>query len=164
MCVLDNTWKPSSSADTSIIIIITGYSLLKFIPLIFFLLTEGSSDRRRHIPFQIPHSLVFLPDRREVCVADRENGRIQCFLADTAKFTKEIKKKEFGGEVFAITYSPAAGEITHWAYQSVFYLCPLVSIMVILCGHKALTLTLFASVFVCAWRWLDLRSKWGIYI
>lgn len=66
----------------------------------------GSSDRRRRVPFQIPHSLVFLPDRREVCVADRENGRIQCFIAETGEFAKEIKKEEFGGEVFAITYSP----------------------------------------------------------
>lgn len=70
----------------------------------------GSSDRRRRVPFQIPHSLVFLPDRREVCVADRENGRIQCFIAETGEFVKEIKKEEFGGEVFAITYSPAGGE------------------------------------------------------
>ncbi|XP_049459964.1 peptidyl-glycine alpha-amidating monooxygenase isoform X2 [Epinephelus fuscoguttatus] len=67
----------------------------------------GSSDRRRRVPFWIPHSLVFLPDRQEVCVADRENGRIQCFIAETGEFVKEIKKEEFGGEVFAITYSPA---------------------------------------------------------
>ncbi|XP_039635335.1 peptidyl-glycine alpha-amidating monooxygenase isoform X3 [Perca fluviatilis] len=65
----------------------------------------GSSDRRR-IPFRIPHSLVFLPDRQEICVADRENGRIQCFIAKTGVFVKEIKKEEFAGEVFAITYSP----------------------------------------------------------
>ncbi|KAF7642560.1 hypothetical protein LDENG_00255650, partial [Lucifuga dentata] len=69
----------------------------------------GSSDRRRRIPFRVPHSLVFLPDREEVCVADRENGRIQCFLSKSGEFVKEIKKEEFGGEVFAITYSPAGG-------------------------------------------------------
>ncbi|XP_028273447.1 peptidyl-glycine alpha-amidating monooxygenase B isoform X2 [Parambassis ranga] len=67
----------------------------------------GTSDRRRRIPFRVPHSLVFLPDKKEVCVADRENGRIQCFIAETGEFVKEIKKEEFGGEVFAITYSPA---------------------------------------------------------
>ncbi|XP_053267124.1 peptidyl-glycine alpha-amidating monooxygenase [Pleuronectes platessa] len=67
----------------------------------------GSSDRRRRVAFKVPHSLVFLPDRREVCVADRENGRIQCFIAETGEFVKEIKKEEFGGEVFAISYSPA---------------------------------------------------------
>lgn len=70
----------------------------------------GSSDRRKRIPFQIPHSLVFLPDKKEVCVADRENGRIQCFLAETGEFVKEIKKDEFGGKVFAIASSPADGE------------------------------------------------------
>lgn len=73
-------------------------------------MTKGSSDRRRHIPFRIPHSLVFLPDRQEVCVADRENGRIQCFIAKTGEFVKEIKIEEFGGEVFAVTYSPTRGE------------------------------------------------------
>uniref|UniRef100_A0A8C2X0S0 Peptidylglycine alpha-amidating monooxygenase n=1 Tax=Cyclopterus lumpus TaxID=8103 RepID=A0A8C2X0S0_CYCLU len=62
---------------------------------------------RARIPFQIPHSLVFLPDRQEVCVADRDNGRIQCFIAQTGEFIKEIKKEEFGGQVFAIAYSPA---------------------------------------------------------
>ncbi|XP_068190058.1 peptidyl-glycine alpha-amidating monooxygenase B isoform X2 [Antennarius striatus] len=70
----------------------------------------GSSDRRRRLPFQVPHSLVLLPERGEVCVADRENGRIQCFIAKTGEFVKEIKKDEFGGRVFAITYSPAAGD------------------------------------------------------
>ncbi|XP_078811748.1 peptidyl-glycine alpha-amidating monooxygenase B isoform X1 [Oryzias latipes] len=67
----------------------------------------GSLDRRQRARFQIPHSLAFLSDRREVCVADRENGRIQCFIADTGEFVKEIKKEEFGGKVFAISYSPA---------------------------------------------------------
>lgn len=76
----------------------------------FLLLVAGSSDRRRRLPFRIPHSLVFLPDRQEVCVADRENGRIQCFIAETGEFVKEIKKDEFGGSVFAINYSPAGGE------------------------------------------------------
>uniref|UniRef100_A0A7N8XD52 Peptidylglycine alpha-amidating monooxygenase n=1 Tax=Mastacembelus armatus TaxID=205130 RepID=A0A7N8XD52_9TELE len=81
--------------------------ILKFSPLCLIFLTAGSSDRRRRIPFRIPHSLVFLPDRQEVCVADRENGRIQCFIAETGEFVKEIKKEEFGGKVFAITYKLA---------------------------------------------------------
>uniref|UniRef100_G3Q349 Copper type II ascorbate-dependent monooxygenase C-terminal domain-containing protein n=1 Tax=Gasterosteus aculeatus aculeatus TaxID=481459 RepID=G3Q349_GASAC len=73
---------------------------------------QWGAERKRRVPFRIPHSLVFLPDRREVCVADRENGRIQCFIAQTGEFVKEIMKEEFGGEVFAITYSPAGGEFT----------------------------------------------------
>ncbi|XP_044131907.1 peptidyl-glycine alpha-amidating monooxygenase isoform X3 [Bufo gargarizans] len=54
--------------------------------------------------FRIPHSLAMVPDAGQLCVADRENGRIQCFLAETGHFVKEIKHKEFGSEVFAISY------------------------------------------------------------
>ncbi|XP_061118264.1 peptidyl-glycine alpha-amidating monooxygenase B isoform X2 [Conger conger] len=73
----------------------------------------GSSDRRKRIPFLVPHSLAFLPDRREVCVADRENGRIQCFLAETGEFVKEIKKEEFGDTVFAVAYAPDHGGLIY---------------------------------------------------
>ncbi|KAM9519176.1 peptidyl-glycine alpha-amidating monooxygenase B isoform 5-T9 [Salvelinus alpinus] len=73
----------------------------------------GSSDRRRRVQFRIPHSLVFLPERRELCVADRENGRIQCFVAESGEFVKEIKKQEFGGEVFAISYAPVHGGLIY---------------------------------------------------
>uniref|UniRef100_A0A3B3Z3Z4 Uncharacterized protein n=1 Tax=Poecilia mexicana TaxID=48701 RepID=A0A3B3Z3Z4_9TELE len=68
-------------------------------------LTQWGAGSQRRTPFRIPHSLVFLPDRKEVCVADRENGRIQCFIAETGEFVKEIKNEDFGGEVFAITYN-----------------------------------------------------------
>ncbi|XP_026797551.2 peptidyl-glycine alpha-amidating monooxygenase B isoform X2 [Pangasianodon hypophthalmus] len=73
----------------------------------------GSLDRRRRVPFQIPHSLAFAADKRELLVADRENGRVQCFMADTGEFVKEIKKDEFGGEVFAVSYSPAQGGLIY---------------------------------------------------
>ncbi|CAL8405718.1 unnamed protein product [Arctogadus glacialis] len=73
----------------------------------------GSSDRRKRKPFRIPHSLAYLPDRQELCVADRENGRIQCFVADSGEFLKEIKKEEFGGEVYAIAYSPHSGGLIY---------------------------------------------------
>ncbi|CAL8322247.1 unnamed protein product [Lota lota] len=73
----------------------------------------GSSDRRKRTPFHIPHSLAYLPDRQELCVADRENGRIQCFVADSGEFLKEIKKEEFGGEVYAIAYSPHSGGLIY---------------------------------------------------
>uniref|UniRef100_A0A8C1RKX2 peptidylglycine monooxygenase n=1 Tax=Cyprinus carpio TaxID=7962 RepID=A0A8C1RKX2_CYPCA len=63
----------------------------------------SSSDRKRRVPFWIPHSLAFLPDKRELC----------CFMADTGEFVKEIKKDQFGGEVFAIAYSPAQGGLMY---------------------------------------------------
>ncbi|XP_051539204.1 peptidyl-glycine alpha-amidating monooxygenase B-like isoform X1 [Myxocyprinus asiaticus] len=73
----------------------------------------GSSDRRRRVSFRIPHSLTFLPDKQELCVADRENGRIQCFMTEMGEFVKEIKKEEFGGEVFAIAYTPFQGGLIY---------------------------------------------------
>ena len=106
-----------SSGNANIIVSFIIYQLTQptqMCPTCLVLLTEGSSDRRRRIPFRIPHSLVFLPNKQEVCVADRENGRIQCFIAETGEFVKEVKKEEFEGEVFAITYSPAGSEFRHY--------------------------------------------------
>uniref|UniRef100_A0A674PNK5 Peptidylglycine alpha-amidating monooxygenase n=1 Tax=Takifugu rubripes TaxID=31033 RepID=A0A674PNK5_TAKRU len=81
--------------------------ILKFSPEGKYL-NETTGDYLAHFQLLsfIPHSLAFIPDRQELCVADRENGRIQCFIAETGEFVKEIKKEEFGGKVFAITYSP----------------------------------------------------------
>lgn len=81
--------------------------MIFFVVLVY--VNAGSLDRRKRVPFQIPHSLAFAADKRELLVADRENGRVQCFMADTGEFVKEIKKDEFGGEVFAVSYSPAQG-------------------------------------------------------
>ncbi|XP_038614912.1 peptidyl-glycine alpha-amidating monooxygenase isoform X7 [Tachyglossus aculeatus] len=54
----------------------------------------------------IPHSLTLVPEVGQLCVADRENGRIQCFKSATGEFVREIKHMEFGGNVFAISYVP----------------------------------------------------------
>ncbi|XP_069819072.1 peptidyl-glycine alpha-amidating monooxygenase isoform X4 [Dendropsophus ebraccatus] len=56
--------------------------------------------------FRIPHSLAMIPDQGQLCVADRENGRIQCFQAETGRFVREIKHRDFGSEVFAVSYIP----------------------------------------------------------
>uniref|UniRef100_A0A8C5HS26 Peptidylglycine alpha-amidating monooxygenase n=1 Tax=Gouania willdenowi TaxID=441366 RepID=A0A8C5HS26_GOUWI len=124
--------KPTDVAEdpeTGNIFVSDGYCnarILKFSADGKYLSEWGSSDRRRHIPFLIPHSLVFLPDKKDLCVADRENGRIQCFLAETGEFVKEIKKDEFEGKVFAITYSPAGdGLIFAVNGQSSFSSAPL---------------------------------------
>lgn len=56
--------------------------------------------------FSVPHSLALVPHLRQLCVADRENGRIQCFKMDTKEFVREIKHASFGRNVFAISYVP----------------------------------------------------------
>ncbi|KAK6178789.1 hypothetical protein SNE40_011296 [Patella caerulea] len=55
--------------------------------------------------FDIPHSLTVAEGKGLVCVADRENGRIQCFDLE-GNFRHQIKHKEFGDRLFALEYSP----------------------------------------------------------
>ncbi|XP_063066155.1 peptidyl-glycine alpha-amidating monooxygenase B isoform X2 [Engraulis encrasicolus] len=82
--------------------------IMKFSPQGTFLKQWGAgpTGRKKPVPFLIPHSLTFLPDRRQVCVADRENARIQCFLAETGEYITEIKNEAFGKAIFALTYLP----------------------------------------------------------
>ncbi|XP_026721472.1 peptidyl-glycine alpha-amidating monooxygenase isoform X6 [Athene cunicularia] len=68
--------------------------------------TETSLGRARPGQFHIPHSLALIPDFSQLCVADRENGRIQCFMLETGEFIREIKHKSFGRELFAVSYVP----------------------------------------------------------
>ncbi|XP_013000990.2 peptidyl-glycine alpha-amidating monooxygenase isoform X5 [Cavia porcellus] len=66
--------------------------------------TSGSSPKPGQ--FRVPHSLALAPHLGQLCVADRENGRIQCFKTDTKEFVREIKHTSFGRNVFAISYVP----------------------------------------------------------
>nr|WLF82755.1 putative peptidyl-glycine alpha-amidating monooxygenase A [Tityus melici] len=59
--------------------------------------------------FAIPHKVTLIEDKGLVCVADRENGRIQCFTIVSGNFHFEIIHKEFGGRLFSIDYSPSKG-------------------------------------------------------
>ena len=65
--------------------------------------------------FNIPHGLALAEDRGEVCVADRENGRVQCFSLD-GDFTRSIKPEEFGSRIFSVAYTQAKGEIIKMRY------------------------------------------------
>ncbi|XP_014116961.1 PREDICTED: peptidyl-glycine alpha-amidating monooxygenase isoform X8 [Pseudopodoces humilis] len=67
---------------------------------------ETSLGRPRPGQFCIPHSLALIPDLSQLCVADRENARIQCFRLETGEFTREIKHTAFGRELFAVSYVP----------------------------------------------------------
>ncbi|XP_044518512.1 peptidyl-glycine alpha-amidating monooxygenase [Gracilinanus agilis] len=67
---------------------------------------ESSGDNPKPGQFQVPHSLTLVPHFDQLCVADRENGRIQCFKMETKEFVREIKHTAFGRNVFAISYTP----------------------------------------------------------
>ena len=78
------------------------------------------ADQRAPAPgvFDIPHSVTVAEEFNLVCVADRENGRIQCFDLE-GNFKHIIKHPEFGTRLFAVEYCPLHGE---WRACSV-YLC-----------------------------------------
>eukprot|EP00076_Gallus_gallus_P035476 XP_025001014.1 peptidyl-glycine alpha-amidating monooxygenase isoform X3 [Gallus gallus] len=67
---------------------------------------ESSSGKAGPGQFRIPHSLALIPELSQLCVADRENGRIQCFRLETGEFVREIKHRSFGRELFAVSYAP----------------------------------------------------------
>ncbi|XP_059949194.1 peptidyl-glycine alpha-amidating monooxygenase isoform X4 [Mesoplodon densirostris] len=67
---------------------------------------ESTESNPKPGQFSVPHSLALVPHLGQLCVADRENGRIQCFKTDTKEFVREIKHASFGRNVFAISYIP----------------------------------------------------------
>nr|AAD42258.1 alpha-amidating enzyme precursor 1 [Lymnaea stagnalis] len=62
--------------------------------------------------FDIPHSITVSEENNLVCVADRENGRVQCFDLD-GNFKHMIKHPQFGPRLFAIEQCPEHGGILY---------------------------------------------------
>ncbi|XP_057270790.1 peptidyl-glycine alpha-amidating monooxygenase isoform X6 [Pezoporus wallicus] len=98
--------------NTGSIYVSDGYCnsrIIQFSPNGLYLMQWGeetSLGRDKPGQFHIPHSLALIPDFSQLCVADRENGRIQCFRLETGEFIREIKHKSFGRELFAVSYVP----------------------------------------------------------
>ncbi|XP_037781429.1 peptidylglycine alpha-amidating monooxygenase-like isoform X2 [Penaeus monodon] len=59
--------------------------------------------------FSIPHALTLAEDQGEVCVADRENGRIQCFTIEQGQFARQFQFDGWGSRLFSMSYTPALG-------------------------------------------------------
>ncbi|XP_048383206.2 peptidyl-glycine alpha-amidating monooxygenase A isoform X4 [Stegostoma tigrinum] len=87
--------------------------IIQFSPEGEFVMQWGEESSLSGIPkpgqFFIPHSLTFVPILDQLCVADRENGRIQCFVAQSGQFLREIQHPEFGSRLFAVSYTADNG-------------------------------------------------------
>lgn len=59
--------------------------------------------------FSIPHALTIAEDRNLLCVADRENGRVQCFNSLNGTFAFEISSDLIGPRLFSVAYTPTHG-------------------------------------------------------
>lgn len=59
--------------------------------------------------FAVPHALALAEDKGLICVADRENGRVQCFRSDNGTFALQIHSPVIGPRLFSVAYSPVQG-------------------------------------------------------
>ncbi|XP_072439717.1 peptidyl-glycine alpha-amidating monooxygenase B isoform X2 [Chiloscyllium punctatum] len=91
--------------------------IIQFSPNGKFIMQWGEESSLSGIPkpgqFFIPHSLTFVPILDQLCVADRENGRIQCFVAQSGQFLREIEHPEFGPRLFAVSYTADNGGLLY---------------------------------------------------
>ncbi|XP_059478776.1 peptidyl-alpha-hydroxyglycine alpha-amidating lyase 1 [Neocloeon triangulifer] len=71
--------------------------------------SDGIPHRPAPTELSIPHSLALAEEKNLVCVADRENGRIQCFRIDNGTFVGQIAPREFGRRLFSVAYTPLQG-------------------------------------------------------
>lgn len=58
--------------------------------------------------FAVPHSLTIAEDLKLLCVADRENGRVQCFDYDGG-FRYQFHSPVIGNRMFSVAYLPNNG-------------------------------------------------------
>lgn len=59
--------------------------------------------------FAIPHALALAADQGLLCVADRENGRVQCFYTKEGKFHSQYHSPIIGDRLFSMAYAPVNG-------------------------------------------------------
>ncbi|XP_055379907.1 peptidyl-alpha-hydroxyglycine alpha-amidating lyase 1 [Condylostylus longicornis] len=59
--------------------------------------------------FAIPHALTLAPDLGLICVADRENGRVQCFNTNNCSIHSQYHSEIIGDRLFSVAYAPVAG-------------------------------------------------------
>lgn len=59
--------------------------------------------------FAVPHSLTIADDLNLLCVADRENGRVQCFNCSNGTFHSQFHSPVIGDRLFSVAYLPKDG-------------------------------------------------------
>lgn len=59
--------------------------------------------------FAIPHALTLVPELNLLCVADRENGRVQCFHTSNGTFHSQYHSPIIGDRLFSVAYAPIEG-------------------------------------------------------
>lgn len=63
--------------------------------------------------FAIPHALAYAADKNLICVADREQGRVQCFNASNGAFHTLYDSPRIGSRIFSVKYIPRDGGLLY---------------------------------------------------
>uniref|UniRef100_A0A182WIP2 peptidylamidoglycolate lyase n=1 Tax=Anopheles minimus TaxID=112268 RepID=A0A182WIP2_9DIPT len=63
--------------------------------------------------FAIPHALAIVPERDLLCVADREQGRVQCFHTGNGTFHSQYSNPEIGTRLFSVKYIASDGGLLY---------------------------------------------------
>ena len=80
-------------------------------------MTNISDVLRKPYGFNVPHSLALAEDLGLICVADRENSRVQCFNTQDASFAKSIQPQQMG-RPYSVAYAPVNGELEELCVNS----------------------------------------------
>lgn len=59
--------------------------------------------------FAVPHALALANDLGLLCVADRENGRVQCFNTSDGSYHSQYHSGIIGDRLFSVAYAPING-------------------------------------------------------
>lgn len=63
--------------------------------------------------FQVPHSLALIEDMNNLCVADRENGRVQCFDCHNGTFLRSVESQTMGQRLYGVSFSHVNGGLLY---------------------------------------------------
>lgn len=63
--------------------------------------------------FAIPHALTYAADKNLLCVADREQGRIQCFNTSNGAFNSMYESQLIGSRIFSVKYIQRDGGLLY---------------------------------------------------
>ncbi|XP_058126598.1 peptidyl-alpha-hydroxyglycine alpha-amidating lyase 1 isoform X2 [Anopheles ziemanni] len=81
-----------------------------------FILTRTFELPQGPVPesfFAIPHALTLVPDRGLLCVADREQGRVQCFHTANGTYHSQYSSPDIGGRLFSVKYVATNGGLLY---------------------------------------------------
>uniref|UniRef100_A0AAG5DBW9 peptidylamidoglycolate lyase n=1 Tax=Anopheles atroparvus TaxID=41427 RepID=A0AAG5DBW9_ANOAO len=81
-----------------------------------FILTRNFNLPPGPVPesfFAIPHALTMVPNRGLLCVADREQGRVQCFHTANGTFHSQYASPDIGSRLFSVKYVPTDGGLLY---------------------------------------------------